>query len=324
LFISIESSFKIFKSFKFHWTSHKWAIFYCGVSSVGALCYGYDNTYYNGVLAMQEFKNDYGDHRAGDGSLALSSSFQALTASSIYIGDLFGAIIAAPINDRWGRKATFWFASFCVLLGGIAQVADTIHNDAIIVVGRVLIGLGVGQFTVTSLLYIGEVAPSSIRGPALMMFQFLQSWSQLVASGLNQGTKGINSSLAYRIPMGGLVVLPLTMFVGLAFTPESPVWYIFKNRPDDAEKSLRKINRSNPAYDPADDMAQMINTKRIEDEHAEFSSWRSVFMDPVERRKAIYSAGACSASRSAASSSFMSTEWSSCRPLVLRTHSSFS
>lgn len=104
---------------------------------------------------MQQFKNDYGDHRDGDRNFVLPSSFQALTASAIYIGDLFGAIIAAPINDRWGRKGTFWFASLCILVGGIVQVADTIHHEALITVGRILIGFGVGQFTVTSLLYIG-------------------------------------------------------------------------------------------------------------------------------------------------------------------------
>jgi MFS family permease len=56
---------------------------------------------------MQEFKNDYGT-RFVDGQKALATSFQALTASSIYIGDLLGALVAAPINDRWGRKTTFW------------------------------------------------------------------------------------------------------------------------------------------------------------------------------------------------------------------------
>lgn len=282
----------MFKSLKFDWTSHKWALFYCGVSAIGALCYGYDNTYYNGVLAMQEFKNDYGDHRDENGNFMLPSSFQALTASAIYIGDLFGAMLAAPINDRWGRKATFWFASFCILVGGIAQVADTIHHQAIIVVGRILIGLGVGQFTVTSLLYIGEVAPSSIRGPALMMFQFLQSWSQLIASALNQGTENIPSSLAYRIPMGGLVVLPLMMFAVLPFTPESPVWYMYKNRREDAVKSLCKINRSHPNYDPSEDLATLETIKAVEEEHAEFSTWKALITDPVERRKVFYSSGA--------------------------------
>lgn len=157
-------------SMKFDWKSNKWAIFYCAIASIGALCYGYDNTYYNGVLAMQPFKDHYGTHFDEDGNKQLPSSFQSLTASSIYIGDLFGALIASPINDRWGRKVVFWVASICILLGGIAQVADTNH-EAVIVVGRVVMGLGVGQFTVTTLLYIGEVAPTSIRGPALMMFQ---------------------------------------------------------------------------------------------------------------------------------------------------------
>ncbi|KAJ3949046.1 uncharacterized protein N0V96_000156 [Colletotrichum fioriniae] len=274
------------------WVHHKWAIFYCAVSAIGALCYGYDNTYYNGVLAMQEFKDDYGDVRDATGRLALSSSFQSLTASAIYIGDLLGAMIAAPLNDRYGRKSTFWLASFCIFIGGICQVADTISSEALLVVGRILIGLGVGQFTVTSLLYIGEVAPLGIRGPALMCFQFLQSWSQLCASAINQGTKSITSSLGYRIPMGGLVILPLIMAALLPFIPESPLWYVLKSRRTEAEQSFRKINQSNPNYDPSEDMATAENAKNIEEGHAEFSSWGALITDPIERRKLIYSAGA--------------------------------
>jgi predicted MFS family arabinose efflux permease len=75
----------------------------------------------------------------------------------------------AALNDRFGRKGVFWFASVCILGGGVTQVADT-HYEGVIVFGRILIGLGVGQFTVTSLLYMGEVAAASVRGPALMMF----------------------------------------------------------------------------------------------------------------------------------------------------------
>lgn len=279
------------QSFKPDWRAHKWAILYCAISAIGALCYGYDNTYFNGILAMREFKDDYGTRHDEDGKPALASSFQAVTASSIYIGDLIGALLSAPINDRWGRKATFWLASLCILVGGICQVADTIHHQGIIVLGRILIGIGVGQFTVTSLLYMGEVAPAAIRGPALMMFQFLQSWSQLIASAISHGTKGIPSSLSYRIPMGGLVVLPLIMFACLPFTPESPAWYVFKNRPTDAERSLRKINRSQPGYDAATDLATIERAAHAE-EHGDGSSWKALFVDPIERRKLIYSTGA--------------------------------
>lgn len=248
-------------SFLNNWRSHAWAIFFCGVSAIGGLCYGYNNNYYNGVLAMREFKNAYGNHRDDNGELPLESSFQAVTTSSIYIGDLIGAFIAASINEKLGRRATLWFASFCDLIGGICQVADTINEEAIIAVGRTLIGVGVGQFTVTSLLYIVEVAPPTIRGPALMMFQFLQSWSQLIASCISQGTANLTSSLAYIIPMGGLVVLPLLMFALLPFILESPVWYIYKSRDADAENSLRKIHRSEADYQSNNDMARFVQSK---------------------------------------------------------------
>jgi sugar porter (SP) family MFS transporter len=278
-------------SLKFDWRSHKWALLFCAISSIGALCYGYDNTYYNGVLAMQQFKNDYGNHRDTDGNKQLPSSFQSLTASSIYIGDLFGALLASPINDRWGRKMVFWTASICILLGGIAQVADTNH-EAVIVVGRVVMGLGVGQFTVTTLLYIGEVAPVAIRGPALMMFQFLQSIAQLIASAITQGTEGIDNSLSYKVPMGGLIVLPLMMFAGLPFIPESPLWYVLKNRTADAEKSLRRIHQDQSQYDPTNDLQTLEEIKRVEEQNAEESSWKSLIINPIERRKLLYSCGA--------------------------------
>ncbi|VUC31934.1 unnamed protein product [Clonostachys rosea] len=281
----------LMNSLQFDWRSYKWAIFFCAIASIGALCYGYDNTYYNGVLAMQEFKNDYGTHYDAEGKKQLPSSFQSLTASSIYIGDLFGALIASPINDRWGRKMVFWIASTCILLGGIAQVADTNH-EGVIVAGRVVMGLGVGQFTVTTLLYIGEVAPTAIRGPALMMFQFLQSIAQLIASAITQGTEGINSSLSYKIPMGGLIVLPLMMFIGLPFIPESPLWFVLKNRTADAEKSLRSINRDKSDYDPTEDVQHFEDIKANEERQSEGSSWKSLFSDPIERRKLFYSCGA--------------------------------
>ncbi|KAK9319803.1 general substrate transporter [Lipomyces orientalis] len=271
--------------------SHKSALLYCGASTIGALVYGYDNTYYNGVLAMQQFKNDYGTERDANGNLALSPSFQSATASCIYIGDLLGAILAAPVNDRWGRKASLLLASLCIVCGGIVQVADT-HFEAVIIVGRILIGLGVGQFTVTSLLYIGEIAPTEIRGPAIMSYQFLQSWSQLIASALTQGTEGLNSSLSYKLPMGGLIVLPLLMFVALPFMPESPVWYMAKDRVSDAESVLRRLHRGDPTYDPATDLATLASVQRVSVANKMESTWGALLFDPIERTKVIWSAGA--------------------------------
>lgn len=92
--------------------------------------------------------------------------------------------------------------------------------------------------------------------------------------------------------MGGLIVLPLMMFIGLPFIPESPVWYVLKGRSTEAEESLRKIHKSEPNYEPTADMQIMEETRRTELQHAEESSWKSLIVDPIERRKVLYSCGA--------------------------------
>ncbi|KAJ5714774.1 uncharacterized protein N7483_011955 [Penicillium malachiteum] len=268
---------------------HKWAIIYCSISAVGAFVFGYDNTYYSGILGMQTFKNDFGNYYE-NGAKALATDFQSLTTSSIYIGDMFGALIAGPLKDRFGPKTVMWIAAFFALAGGVSQVADT-DIMGIIVMGRILIGLGVGNFRVTSLLYMGKIAPLEIRSPALYMYQFLQSFSQRVAAGLTQGTNSINSSISYKLPMGGLDILSLAAFILLPFIPESPTWFISRKRTSDAEASLRKINKNDPTYDPSADIAFLEQEREHEEEQLTASSWKSLFLDPIERKKLIWAGG---------------------------------
>lgn len=269
--------------------SQAWAIAYCGVSSFGALCYGYDQIYYTGVLGMGPFIQHYGTEV--DGKYSLPTSFVSLTASIIYVGELFGALLAAPINDHFGRKAVFYCASAFIVAGAIVQLFAS-GMEGLIILGRILIGFGIGQFTVTSLLYIGEVAPLAIRGPALMMFQFMQSCSQLVGSGITQGTEAIPNKNSYLIPMGLLIALPGMMLVCLPFTPESPTWYAMKGKFDQAEVALKKINRSTRDYNPAHDLKVLDEACQNEQANAVESSWISLIKDPIERRKLLYSCGA--------------------------------
>ncbi|GAB1190875.1 hypothetical protein APSETT444_000040 [Aspergillus pseudonomiae] len=271
------------------WKSNRRAIAFCLVAAIGALCYGYDTIYYTGVQGMTWFAKDYGEE-GSDGSFSLGTTFLSLSASIIYVGELAGALAAAPINDFFGRRAVFLSASICIVVGAVVQ-ACSFGSHPVFYVSRVLIGLGVGQFTATCLIYIGEVAPSAIRGPALMSFQFMQSISQLVGACVNQGTQGIQSSQSYRIPMCLLVVLPGIMLLCLPFTPESPVWYMSKGKREQAIKSLHKINRSMPDYDPSADIQAIEDAVQQEQEMAKDATWASLITDPVERRKLFYACG---------------------------------
>lgn len=240
---------------------------------------------------MKPFISDYGTSTDATGATALTTSFLSLTASIIYVGELVGAMLAAPINDFFGRKIVFYCASVCIIIGAIVQLVAR-GSEGLIILGRILIGLGIGKFTVTCLLYIGEVAPVSIRGPALMMFQFMQSCSQLVGSGITQGTESIPNRNSYLIPFGLLVALPGLMAIFLPFIPESPTWYVAKGRMSDAEKALQKIHKGDNSYDVGQELQilqEAVERQKIQEAE---SSWASLIKDPIERRKLLYSCGA--------------------------------
>jgi MFS family permease len=112
-----------FLNLNINWAHHKWALFYCLVSTIGTLCYGYDTIYYTGIQGMKAFIRDYGELKA-EGIYTLSTTLLSVTASLIYVGEFTGALITAPINDAWGRKVVFLSASICIILGPIVQLVS--------------------------------------------------------------------------------------------------------------------------------------------------------------------------------------------------------
>lgn len=110
---------------------------------------------------MYPFQRDYGEPAppGSDQEYELGTVFLSVSASIIYAGEFVGAILAAPINDRFGRKAVFASASVCIVIGAIVQLC-AYGIDGVFYVGRIFVGLGVGQFTATCLIYVADVAPT--------------------------------------------------------------------------------------------------------------------------------------------------------------------
>ncbi|KAF8853867.1 hypothetical protein BDZ45DRAFT_806296 [Acephala macrosclerotiorum] len=70
-----------FLNLNIKWAHHKWALFYCLVSTIGSLCYGYDTIYYTAIRGMGAFVRDFG---AAYRRNILTTIFLSVTASLIY------------------------------------------------------------------------------------------------------------------------------------------------------------------------------------------------------------------------------------------------
>jgi SP family sugar:H+ symporter-like MFS transporter len=81
-----------------------------------------------------------------------------------------GALIAAPIADKFGRKYSivFWNIIFCI--GVIVQITTT-KTWYQISLGRWVAGLGVGGLSVLTPMYQSETAPRYVRGALVSCYQ---------------------------------------------------------------------------------------------------------------------------------------------------------
>ncbi|KAF4962982.1 hypothetical protein FSARC_8972 [Fusarium sarcochroum] len=262
----------------------------CGFAALGACLYGYEGVYFTGVTTLDVFIRDFGTP-GNDGGYEIQPSSLAIMTSMINVGELAGSLLAAPLNDLFGRKGVFMTGSVAVVVGIVMQLSTT-SSRALVTAGRAVAGFGVGNFSATSPLYMGEIAPESLRSPLLMSWQLVLSVSQIIAAGINRSVVNHSTTFAYRFPIGFQLIFPLVIFLGIAWLPESPRWLLRRGHHDKAMRSLRLLHRDDKQYDPKPVVQFIEEDLNQEKANEAESAWIQLVTDPTERRKVIYSAGA--------------------------------
>lgn len=87
---------------------------------------------------------------------------QETIVSMAVAGAIFGAAIGGWINDAFGRKIAILGADLVFFIGAIVMAVAP--APWMIILGRILVGLGVGMASMTAPLYISEASPRRIRG----------------------------------------------------------------------------------------------------------------------------------------------------------------
>lgn len=196
----------------------------------------------NGILAMKSFKAQFTTgYFDVNGNPAISPSETSLVVAILSLGAVFGSLLAAPMGDRYGRRASL-NASICVFTGGVVfQVAAT--KIPLLLVGRFLAGVGVGSVAVLAPLYESEMAPKWIRGTLVCAYQLFITVGLLTAAIVNILTNPIETSAAYRIPMGLQLIWACILSLGLLVLPETPRYLVKQGRKDEAALSLSRLRR---------------------------------------------------------------------------------
>jgi len=200
----------------------------CFVASLGGLLFGFDTAVISGTFGFVELQ------------FGLSKLQVGWFGSSALVGSILGAFSAGVLSDKYGRKPILFLSGILFFISALGSTIPPTFT--ILIIARLIGGLGVGMASVLAPLYISEFSPPKIRGRLVALYQlsivigillaFFSNWSLLGFAENNETALGagiLHNIFIAEIWRGmfGAEMIPAIIFIAfLFFVPESPRWLI--------------------------------------------------------------------------------------------------
>ncbi len=194
------------------------------VIMLAGVLFGYDQ----GVIAgaLHGIKADFD----------IGTTVTEIITSWVTLGALVGALVAGGLADRWGRRSTILSAAGLFTVGAVIEAFAP--GPPVLVVGRLVVGFGVGVASVAAPLYAAEMAPARVRGRFVSLYQLAITMGILIAYVVDEA---LTNSDAWRVMLGVSAVPGILLAVAMFPMPDSPRWLLRNGRRDDAADALQKV-----------------------------------------------------------------------------------
>ncbi|URD80959.1 Sugar transport protein [Musa troglodytarum] len=207
--------------------------------------FGYDIGISGGVTSMDDFLEEFfpgvyaRKHKAKeDNYCKYDNQGLQLFTSSLYLAALVSSFVASKLCTKHGRRLTMQAASVFFLAGVVLNAAA--RNIAMLIIGRILLGVGVGFANQAVPLFLSEIAPVRIRGALNILFQLDVTIGIFVANIVNYLVSNIHP-WGWRLALG-LAGVPATMLcLGSFVIAETPTSLIEREQLIEGLAMLKKI-----------------------------------------------------------------------------------
>ncbi|XP_031386807.1 sugar carrier protein A [Punica granatum] len=222
-----------------------YVIIACIVAAVGGSIFGYDIGISGGVTSMDGFLQKFfpevyrnKQHARENNYCKYNDQVLASFTSSLYLAGLVASLVASPITRNYGRRASIICGGISFLIGAILNASAV--NLAMLLLGRIILGFGIGFGNQAVPLYLSEMAPAHLRGALNMMFQLATTLGIFTANMINYGTDKLRP-WGWRLSIGLAAVPALLMTVGGLLLPETPNSLIERGERGKGRQVLEKI-----------------------------------------------------------------------------------
>lgn len=258
------------------------------VAVLGGLLFGYDTAVISGAeKGLQAFF-------LGADDFVYTDSWHGFTCASALIGCVISSALSGWMASSLGRKRSLFVAGLLFFVSALGSMNPEFlffnHGEAsmsllvVFNIYRVIGGIGVGLASAICPMYIGEVAPSGIRGMLVSWNQFAIIFGQLVVYFVNfmilgEHTNPIIASIGEGINavapgsdpwtietgwryMFGSEAVPAGLFALLiCLVPETPRYLVMVGDDAKALHILERINGASVAQEILRDIKDTITEK---------------------------------------------------------------
>ncbi|XP_057525615.1 probable polyol transporter 4 [Amaranthus tricolor] len=161
---------------------------------------------------------------------------QEVLVGCLSIVSLIGSLAGGRTSDAIGRKWTMAIGAIIFQLGGL--IMTIAHSFEILMLGRLLSGIGIGFGATIMGVYIAEISPAVSRGFLTTFPEIFINLGILLGYVSNYAFSGLPSNINWRV-MLALGIFP-SVLIGFALfvIPESPRWLVLQDRVDEARSIL--------------------------------------------------------------------------------------
>uniref|UniRef100_A0A3B4YNZ2 Solute carrier family 2, facilitated glucose transporter member 5 n=1 Tax=Seriola lalandi dorsalis TaxID=1841481 RepID=A0A3B4YNZ2_SERLL len=233
-------------------------LLYCvSTAVIGSLQFGYNTGVINApeqvcVLFFQNVSMERYGEPFSKGTNTMVWSFSVAIFS---VGGMIGSFSVGAMVNKFGRRKSMLINNILALIGGGLMGLSTLSRSfEMVIVGRLVIGVFCGLCTGLTPMYVGEIAPTALRGAFGTLHQLGVVIGILVAQIF--GLEFLLGSDTLWPLLLALTALPAVLqSIMLPFCPESPRYLlIVLNQEEEARKALVRLRGSE---DVSDDIQEM-------------------------------------------------------------------
>ena len=211
-------------------------------SSTAIALYGYDQ----GMMSLINTNSDY----LLVMGIREDDPLVGIIVSVYYLGCAVGAVLASWFADRRGRKpgvllclATASLGNFLMFMAGLGTPYG-LSARTIMLIGRVVMGLGVGGVDAVVPVYSAELQEDDSRGTALAQEFQANIFGLNMAFAINLALTrylGKRNQWSWRLPIIIMQIYPVLMFSFSFLLPETPRWFVLHGKEDRAKRSIKAV-----------------------------------------------------------------------------------